>query len=225
MKSSHPTRHLFEDATPMTRSTSLIALAAFALLGAADEGFVSLFDGSTTKGWTPVAGKPENWAVKDGLLLTKGEGGGWLSTDKTYSDFVLRLEYRTQAAGNSGVFIRAPRSGDPAYTGMEIQILDDNDPKYKDLRPAQYTGSVYDVVPPERGHTKPPGEWNALEIKAAGSKVTVKVNGATVVDADLTQHTAAAEKHPGILRKDGYIGLQSHSDPVEFRNIQIKELR
>jgi Domain of Unknown Function (DUF1080) len=209
----------------MTRHAFLIALAAFALVGAADEGFVSLFDGSTTKGWTPVAGKAENWGVKDGLLITKGDGGGWLSTDKTYSDFVLRLEYRTKAAGNSGVFIRAPRSGDPAYTGMEIQILDDNDPKYEKLKPFQYTGSVYGVVAPERGHTKPPGEWNALEIKAAGSKVTVKVNGATVVDADLTKYPDSASEHPGILRKDGYIGLQSHSDPVEFRNIQIKELR
>jgi hypothetical protein len=209
----------------MTRPAQILALLAFSLLAAADEGFVDLFDGKTTKGWMPVDGKAGNWTVQDGLLITKGEGGGWLSTEKTYSNFVLRLEYRTKEAGNSGVFIRAPHQGDPAYTGMEIQILDDEHPKYKSLKPFQYTGSIYGVVASERGHTKPPGQWNALEITAAGPKVTVKLNGATIVDADVTQHPEAAEMHPGLRRKDGYIGLQSHSDPIEFRNIQIKEQR
>jgi hypothetical protein len=212
----------------MPRPALRLALSAFALLAAAaaaDGPFTDLFDGKTTKGWSPVASKGENWVAQDGLLVTKGEGGGWLSTDKMYSDFVFRVEYRTRAAGNSGVFLRAPRQGDPAYTGMEIQILDDNDPKYeKKLKPTQYTGSIYDVVAAEPGHTKPAGQWNAMEIKASGTKVSVKLNGATIVDADLAEHSDAAAKHPGILRKEGYIGLQSHSEPVEFRNIQIMEL-
>jgi 3-keto-disaccharide hydrolase len=208
----------------MTRFAPMLAVLSLTVLAAADEGFVALFDGQTTKGWTMIDGKQDNWTVRDGLLVTKGQGGGWLSTNKMYEDFQLRLEYRVQAAGNSGVFIRAPRQGDPAYTGMEIQILDDNDPKYKSLKPTQYTGSIYDLVAAKRGHTKPPGEWNAFEIKAVGSKVTVILNGATIVDADVAEHSEAVDKHPGLLRKDGYIGLQSHSDPVEFRNIQIKEL-
>ena len=157
--------------------------------------------------------------------MTKGEGGGWLSTEKTYGDFVLKLEYRLRPGGNSGVFIRSPRTGDPAYTGMEIQILDDESDRYKALQPFQYCGSVYGVVAAKRGQAKPAGEWNALEIRAEGPKVQVKLNGATIVDANLDDHPDAAEKHPGIKRRDGYIGLQSHSEPVEFRNIQIKELK
>jgi hypothetical protein len=206
------------------RRNLCLGLLAAALIGADDTGQVALFDGQSTKGWTPVGGKPDNWAVRDGLLVTRGDGGGWLSTDKTYANFVLRLEYRTGPAGNSGVFIRAPREGDAAYTGMEIQILDDDDAKYKALQPFQYTGSVYGVVAARRGHTKPPGQWNAMEITADGPKVRVVLNGAEIVKADLTEHSSAADKHPGILRRDGYIGLQSHSDPVEFRNITIKEL-
>ncbi|HWE40532.1 MAG TPA: DUF1080 domain-containing protein [Isosphaeraceae bacterium] len=202
----------------------LVGIAATALSAAEDEGFTTLFDGKTVAGWAPVNSAPENWAVTDGLLVTKGKGGGWLSTDKEYGDFVLRLEYRTRAGGNSGVFIRAPRSGDPAYTGMEIQILDDDDPKYRDLKPGQYCGSVYGVAPAKRGSTKSAGDWNTMEITAKGPKITVKLNDHTVTEADLTEHKDAAKEHPGILRKEGYIGLQSHSEPVEFRNIRIKPL-
>jgi hypothetical protein len=202
-----------------------LAPLALLLIAAADDGFTPLFDGMTMSGWEPVGGKPGNWEVRDGLLVTRGEGGGWLSTAKTYDNFVLRLEYKTGPGGNSGVFICSPRSGDPAYTGMELQVLDDEAPMYKDLKPVQYTGSIYGVVPAKRGHTRPAGQWNAMEITANGPKVTVKLNGTTIVDADLTEHSDAAEAHPGIRRKDGYIGLQSHSDPVEFRNIAIKELK
>jgi hypothetical protein len=205
--------------------TMIATLALAPTAWADDSGFVPLFDGKTTEGWTPVGGKAGNWLAEDGLLVTKGEGGGWLSTNKTYDNFILKLEFRVGAAGNSGVFIRSPRSGDPAYTGMEIQVLDDNDPQYKNLKPFQYTGSVYGVVAAKRGHTKPPGEWNQMEIRAEGPKVTVKLNGTTIVDADLSAHGDAAKEHPGILRKEGYIGLQSHSDPVKYRNIMVKELK
>jgi hypothetical protein len=203
-------------------SALLVAVAA----SAADEGFTTLFDGKTTQGWTSVNSAGGNWTVRDGLLITKGEGGGWLSTDKPYANFVLRLEYRLKPGGNSGVFIRSPRSGDPAYSGMEVQILDDEDERYSGkLKAGQYCGSVYLVAPAERGHTKKAGEWNAMEITADGTKITVKLNGATIVNTDLKDHADATKEHPGILRTEGYIGLQSHSEPVEFRNIQIKELK
>src|SRR5207237_4927196 len=129
---------------------------------AAEPGFTSLFDGRTTEGWEPVGGRPGDWRVDGGRLLTSGQGGGWLATRKTYDNFVLRLEYNTAPGGNSGVFLRAPRAGDPAYSGMEIQILDDNAAIYKGLKPAQYTGSIYGVVAAERGHVQPPGHWNAM---------------------------------------------------------------
>ena len=191
---------------------------------AADSGFTPLFDGTSTVGWTVVGGKPGNWLVRDGELVTQGRGGGWISTDKTFDDFVLRLEYLVRPGGNSGVFIRSPRSGDPAYTGMEIQVLDDDDDRYRELEPFQYTGSIYGVVAAQRGHTWKPGEWNQMEITARGPKVVVKLNGAVVVNANLARHADASQQHPGILRTKGYLGLQSHSDEVRFRNIEIKEL-
>jgi hypothetical protein len=203
----------------------LALLAALAAAPAADdEGFTPLFDGKSLEGWTTVGGKADNWAVENGLLVTRGDGGGWLSTDATYANFTLRLEYKLQEGGNSGVFIRSPRSGDPAYTGMEIQVLDNEADRYKNLQPYQYSGSVYGVMAAERGHTKPAGEWNSMEITADKLHITIKINGHTVVDDNLRKHPDAVEKHPGMKRRDGYIGLQSHSEPVLFRNIRIKPL-
>lgn len=189
-----------------------------------DDGFKPLFDGKTLAGWTMVDGKEGNWVVEDGVLITKGEGGGWLSTSDTYKNFTVKLEYRLKEGGNSGVFIRSPHNGDPAYTGMEIQVLDDDARVYKDLKPFQYCGSVYGVEAAKRGHTKAAGEWNAMEITANGSKITVTLNGAKIVETDLKDHQDVSKEHPGILRPDGYIGLQSHSEPVEFRNIAIKPI-
>jgi hypothetical protein len=185
---------------------------------------LSLFNGRDLEGWESVGGKAENWKVVDGLLVTRGEGGGWLSTIGEYADFELSLEYRLQEGGNSGVFIRSPRQGDPAYTGMEIQVLDDESARYGQLQPFQYCGSVYGVIPAQRGHTRPAGEWNRMEITARGQRITVKLNGATIVDGDLGQHKEAAGDHPGILRASGFIGLQSHSEPVEFREIRVRPL-
>jgi hypothetical protein len=210
----------------MLRRGFAVVLAVGVLAGAAAraEDFTPLFDGKTLAGWTPVGGAADNWAVIDGLLVTRGAGGGWLSTDGTYENFVLRLEYRLQEGGNSGVFIRSPREGDPAYTGMEIQVLDDASERYRELQPYQYCGSVYGVMPAERGHTKPAGEWNSMEITADKLHITVKLNGQTIVDDNLRKHPDAVATHPGMKRPGGYIGLQSHSEPVEFRNIAVKRL-
>lgn len=183
-----------------------------------------LFDGKSLQGWTNVGGAEGNWLARDGLLITRGEGGGWLSTEQEYGDFELSLEYKLLAGGNSGVFIRSPRTGDPAYTGIEIQILDDGDARYADLRPFQYCGSVYGVIAARRGATKPPGEWNRMTIRAEGTRIKVTLNGETIVDGDLKDHADAEAEHPGIKRPRGYIGLQSHSEPVEFRNVTIQTL-
>jgi 3-keto-disaccharide hydrolase len=208
----------------MLRLTRLAVVLAFAWPG--DEGFVPRFDGQSLAGWTSIGGKPGNWGVEGGLLVARGAGKGWISTNRAFADFILRLEYRTGPGGNSGVLIRAPHKGDPSFDGMEIQILDDDAPVYRGLRPDQYSGSVYGVVAAKRGHAKPPGEWNALEIRAEGPKVRVELNGVVIVDeVDLADRTEALAKHPGIRRRSGFIGLQSHESPVQFRNIRIKELR
>jgi hypothetical protein len=192
------------------------------------EGFTPLFNGKDFAGWKLYQSKPEGWTVDDGVLVCTGKGGGWLGTDRDYADFVVRLEYRLGPAGNSGVYIRAPQEGHISRAGMEIQILDDFHPKYAKLDFYQYTGSIYHVVAPTQRASKPAGEWNALEIRAAGRDVVVVLNGKKIVDADLDRplrDPAVAKEHPGLARTTGRIGLQSHSERVEFRNIRVKELK
>ncbi len=192
------------------------------------EGFVALFNGKDLSGWKQYAGKQGVWAAEDGMLVCRGGGGGWLGTERDYADFEVRLEYRLRPGGNSGVYIRAPEEGHISRAGMEIQILDDNDPKYAKIDFYQYTGSVYHVVPPTRRAGKPAGQWNAMTVRADGRRVTVTVNGKKVVDADLDWYRrdpAVAREHPGLARAAGRIGLQSHTDRVEFRRIRVKELK
>jgi hypothetical protein len=184
----------------------------------------SIFNGRDLSGGERVGSGEKTWGGADGVLVTKGEGGGWLSTKETYGDFELSLEYRLQEGGNSGVFLRTPREGNPAYVGMEIQILDDDSARYRDLKAFQYTGSVYGVVAAKRGHGKKAGEWNRMRIRCQGARVVVELNGAEVVNADLGEHKDVAGEHPGILRAEGYVGLQSHDEPVEFRKIEVKRL-
>jgi hypothetical protein len=192
------------------------------------EGFTPLFNGKDLAGWKVFGGKMEVWGAEDGLLFVKGSGGGWLMTEKEYGDFELRLEYKLPKKGNSGVALRAPLKGNPAYQGMEIQLLDDpwylNPANYKGLKRTQLTGSIYDVVPPSKEAIKPAGEWNAMRIVAKGRHVSVEVNGTKIVDADLDAYKDRAEAHPGLLREKGHLGLQSHDGRVEFRRLYVKAL-
>lgn len=190
-------------------------------------GFEPLFNGKDLTGWNVnERGNLAVWGAENGVLFVKGSGGGWLMTEKEYVDFELRLEYKLPEKGNSGVALRSPMKGDPAYAGMEIQILDDPWYKanYKGLKPTQLTGSIYDVVPPAKEAVKPPGEWNEMHITAKGPHITVVLNGTTIVDANLENYKDRANKHPGLLRNKGHLGLQSHDGRVEFRNLFVKPL-
>lgn len=192
------------------------------------DGFVPLFDGKELTGWKRYDSKADVWTVEDGMIVCTGKGGGWLGTERDYADFILRLEYRLKPAGNSGVYIRAPEKGHISRAGMEIQLLDDFDPRYAKLDFYQYTGSIYHVVPPTRRASKPAGQWNTIEIQAAGRQIRVVLNGIQIVDADLDRclkDPAVAKEHPGLTRRAGRIGLQSHTDRVEFRNLRIKEIK
>jgi Domain of Unknown Function (DUF1080) len=205
---------------------SILARTAASADQPAPEGFEPLFNGKDLMGWKVHNGKLSVWGAEPGILYVSGSGGGWLMTEKEYSDFEIRLEFKIPKMGNSGVALRAPMKGDPAYQGMEIQILDDANYKtnYKGLRTVQLTGSIYDVVPPSKDATKPYGEWNSMHITAKGPHVTVELNGAVTVDANLEEHKERSDKHPGLLRKSGHLGLQSHDGRVEFRNIWVKPL-
>lgn len=214
-----------------TRREWMAALAAPAVPAVAareEEGFVQLFDGRTLDGWILVHGKGRGYVVEDGAIVCPQDGGGNLFTEKEYADFVLRLQWRLWEGGNNGIGIRAPLEGDAAYAGMEIQILDDEAPVYQKmkLKPAQYTGSVYDVVPARRGYVRRNGVWNEMEIRAEGRKVRVTLNGQAITDANLddVKDPEVLKKHPGLQRRSGHIGFLGHSTRVEFRDARIRVL-
>jgi hypothetical protein len=192
------------------------------------EGFTSIFNGDNLNGWK-ATGKMDKWAAEPGLIVCKGGGGGWLLTEKEYGNFEFRSEYRwTDIGGNSGVALRAPEKGDPAYAGMEIQLIDDENwekaHKFK-LMDWQNTGAIYNVQAPKLQNNKPIGEWNAIKIVANGRKVNVVLNGKELVNANLDDYKDKNDKHPGLLREKGHIGFQSHDGRVEFRYVYIKELQ
>jgi hypothetical protein len=205
----------------------LACAAALCAAPAGEQGFVTLFNGKDLSGWKLMHGKGPGYVVENGVLVAPANGGGNLFTEKEYANFIFRFEFKLTPNGNNGVGIRAPLEGDAAYQGMEIQILDDDGPEYKGkLRPAQYTGSIYDVIPAKQGHLKPVGQWNREEITARGRRITVKLNGAVIVDADLdsVKDPEILKKHPGLARTSGHIGFLGHDTRVEFRNIRVKEL-
>ncbi len=206
----------------------LLSSLACGLPSVTEPGFVPLFDGKSLEGWTAVGKVGQGYVVENGLLICPAEGGGNLFTHREYADFILRFEFRLEEGSNNGVGLRSPLVGDPAYSGIEIQILDNNAPRYKDkLRAVQYHGSIYDVAPAKRGFLRPTGEWNQEEIRALGRQITVKLNGTPIVDFDLDSVTdkAVLEKHPGLARRSGHLGFLGHGTKVEFRNIRIKEIR
>jgi len=224
---------------------TLVAAAALPALGGqqpVEQGFTSLFNGKDLTGW--IYGKRANGAenksgqgyqVENGVIFSTKEDGGNLYTEKEYSDFVLRFDVKLTENANNGIGIRAPLVGDAAYAGIEIQVLDDGGSQYTSLKPFQYHGSIYGMVAPKRGSQKPVGEWNSEEITADGRHITIKLNGTTIVDANLDdikdeemlkthRDLARPEGSRGIANTKGHIGFLGHGARVEFRNIRIKEL-
>jgi len=204
---------------------SVVCIAVAAVSASAQAGeWKPLFNGKDLSGWKAIDGPASSWQVVEGLLSCTGQGHGWLSTDAEYGDFELELEFRVPAGGNSGVFLRAPHEGNPAFAGMEIQVLDDYDAQYANLKPAQYCGSLYDVAAAQPRVAKKAGEWQKMTIVADGNRVKVTLNGTQIVDADLTAHPDKLAEHPGLKRGKGYVGLQNHSSRLDYRNLRIRAL-
>ena len=176
----------------------------------------SLFNGRDLTGWVALHGG--EWKVEDGALVGRNgvdwttnpeKSGSWLRTEKEYSDFTLELEYAINAKGNSGIFLRSGLEKNPAFTGHEMQILDDHG-----REPKKFTsGSLYDVVAPSKNMSKPAGAWNQVRIECRGRRIQISMNGEAIVDYQTDRLTR------------GYLGLQNHDTNavVRFRNVRLHE--
>ena len=238
---------------------------------AVDEGFVSLFNGRDLTGWTGATGmygveklktKLNSGAEVEVPVLAcfperkvAGQPGN-LVTEREYRNFVLRFEFMMPENGNNGLGIRTPSADvDAAYAGMcELQLLDDGGSAYYDkaakkdkLKPYQYTGSVYGVVPALRdnvgkqiwgkdknftgggSYVRKPGMWNFEEVKVVGSRIEVYLNGYCVTQADVSKFrgdgdTPDGRRHPGLHNVKGRISWCGHGSNVKWKNIRIREL-
>lgn len=185
--------------------------------GAELAGGTSLFNGKDLSGW-----KGEGYVVEDGAIVTTPAGRN-LVTEQTFSNYVLDFEFKLPPGGNSGLGIHYPGTGDAAYAGMEIQILDNTDPKYKDLKNYQFNGSLYTLAPAKQEGLKPVGEWNHQRTTVSGNTLVVELNGQVILKANLDELASRHPKHEGVRRRAGHLALLGHGAPVAFRNFKIVE--
>ena len=188
----------------------LILVSVGASTAAAQNGWVELFDGKTLNGWqgrpTTAAGNNGDWSVANKALVCGGTVPSWISTNDSFSDFRLTLEFRGAGTVNSGVFLRSQKEGQPHITGYEVQIWE--------YQPAGFhTGSLVGSL--KASPTKIlPDQWNQYDITAKGDHFVVMLNGKTVLDARDPKH------------KEGVIGFQCQKDQrIEFRNLKLQRLK
>ena len=175
----------------------------------------SLFNGKDLSGWN-IHGT-ELWYVEKGLLICESgpdKKYGYLSTNKFYDDFILTLEFKQEANGNSGVFFRSKLEG-TKISGWQAEVAP----------PGKNSGGIYEsygrgwlIQPdPEKDKALRMGEWNRMKIKVVGNKVTTWLNGTKMIDF----------KDEKIGQGKGSIALQLHSGggiKVKWRNLEIKSL-
>lgn len=204
------------------------------------EGFEVLFDGRSLDKWQ---GNTTNYVPQNGNIYVSANygGSGNLYTKKKYSDFVLRFDFCFDTPGvNNGVGVRTNLGTDAAYDGMEIQILDHDDPIYNGLMPYQQHGAVYGIIVPEHVKFDKVGTWYSEEIRVVGDRVKVTVNGKVILDGDIRKackghnvapdgsehnpYTVDHKNHPGLFNKEGYISFCGHGPGIMFRNVRILDL-
>lgn len=215
--------------------TRLMGWMAAALVSTAmaEDGWVSIFDGETLKGWTNSKGKEVKegaWIAENGVLFRKQRGGN-LYTAKEYKDFEFRWEWKISPKGNSGVKYRVTSYGG-SLLGPEYQVLDDAHRDGKGNAKRQ-VASLYDLFATnEKKKVNPVGEWNTSKIVARSQHLQHYLNGELVVDITVgsDEWNEAIKKSKFKSRKDfatnptGRIFLQDHGDAVWFRKLEIKEL-
>ena len=184
---------------------------------AAEPGFISLFDGQTLNGWSVQEGPPSAFKVQDSAIVVD-QGSNfptWLRSDTQYENFDFRCEFFLQGWMNSGVYLHAPEHGRNMWVGMKINIFHQ---KEAELRP-ESAGSIFPIVAPRAVNVRNQGEWNALRVLMDWPRLQVWMNDSLVQDLDV--ETVPELRHR--LRR-GYLGFESLSYPIRFRNIRIREL-
>lgn len=184
----------------------------------AQDGWVSLFNGQDLTGWKNNGA--EKWVVEDGAILGESTVGhyGYLTTEKTYRDFVLRLRFKPEA-GNSGVFLRSHITGENPKWGPDIEGMQ------VEVDPTRHTGGIYEsggrgwvALPTAEGERAiKPNDWNEMEIAVEGRHYVTRLNGVQIVDWS----------DPAPKFTEGVIGLQLHTGggvKVRFKDISIMEL-
>lgn len=230
-----------------SKTVLLLALMGLALATACktktyDAQFVPLFrpngipQGWVVRHWADVRNPPPEgavWKVENGVLHGSEPRGTWFVSEREYEDFILEFEFKLGDQGNSGFGFRFPMKGDPAFDGLELQMVD---PRYygnETPAPDTLTGGLYKGAAP-RVQVFRPNDWNKYEIACQGPLVKVVLNGEHVLDLDLDDHSAKIlrnDNSPALALKDrprkGHIGFQELSRGgahVEIRNVRIQEL-
>jgi hypothetical protein len=209
----------------MNRRTFLAAAAALpATLAArhsqvpeAEPGFESLFDGRTLAGWSVQQGPPSAFRVVDGAIVVD-EGSNfpaWLRSDRQYENFDFRCEFFLKGWMNSGVYLHAPEHGRNTWVGMKINLFHQPD---REPRP-ESAGSIFPLIPPRAINVRNQGEWNSLRVLVDWPRLQAWMNDTLIQDLDL--ESVAELRHR--LRR-GYLGFESLSYPIRFRNIRVREL-
>lgn len=213
----------------MYRLAGLIAILASLGLhtgfGFAQAGeFTRLFDGATLQGWTPVNTTASTFTAKEGVIHVEGNSG-WLRYDKQYSDFELRAEFRFLTDNSdSGIFVRSV--GDAVFLrgwpGNSYQVQTRDVTRNRSGNPI-LIGNIYrhgnpggEIAfdgPTAIQAAKPTGEWQTMTIEVRGDRLTATLNGTVVTRAG------------GIVNSGGYIGIQGEAGIVQYRSIEVREIR
>ncbi len=188
--------------------------------------FTDLFEGGLA-GWQGSTGAVD--LVPGGIHWKKG--GGTLFTRQKYADFEQIMEFKLTPGGNNGLALRYPGRGGPSHTGIELQILDSDHPRYRaggaePIHDYQAQGAVYGFVNAQRGCQRPAGEWNHQVVRVQGTRYRVELNGFVIVDADIkgVKPLDGDAGRAGDKALDGHFGFAGHGDEVEFRKVLIRRL-
>ncbi|HEY2841707.1 MAG TPA: DUF1080 domain-containing protein [Pirellulales bacterium] len=221
---------------PLVACLFCVSLAAPALAAdnelTAEEkaaGWQLLFNGKDTTGWKCNNDKPIATKVEEGALAPYKSGGYLIIYDKPFGDFVLKCDAKMGDADcNSGVFFRVGDPANPVYTGLEMQVMAGKGTGMHDF------GAIYDLVPPTKNNSKA-DDWNAIEIRAQGPLITVKVNGEEVSKINCDEWPEKGKRPDGSKHKfgaavkdfprTGYLGFQDHNHKAWYKNVKLLELK